>query len=1025
MSNVKLAIRVRPFTEKEVKSEKNHSPVVSILDEKTVTITNIKVSLSGAGDSRERLRRYQADYVFDSMSSSSPSYASQEKVFQTIGQPVLDTISSGISACVLAYGQSATGKTYTMMGTEASPGLIPRLCLAFAETEPLDLTVSFFEIYNERVHDLLASEVLPCNSLPRRTGNTRKDLRVREHPTKGPYVQNLRRVSVHDVESLLSIVSEGKRQRRSAATKRNCNSSRSHALLEISTPHATLRLVDLAGSEKAGQEGNGGCRQKEGSNINKSLVALSNVISALVRDGGRGRFVPYRNSALTLLLRDCLSGDSSTFIIATISPSISCLSETASTLRWVARARYLPVKNPHNKDNLTTKSALQAQYNQLLLELTKHYIRYVPATGKILFEDKHWDLNVEKICKKENIGNIMNFSLAKVTNNLDSVPTMGDEGSNLVTKVDKQDIAKEINNEIDNLLGVPLARSGTDIDIVMPTRNQRQYRSQEVLSPEKIEQLQLNKDILSDPSLSEHRLDKTKSDNINLKSPVSILYDKNQRAEIVASVTERLYSKLKNNEISDQKPEGTLDKKNSHPMNELKICTNARQRLMEISQKAIRNKRRIGIPAYTQTRKNIIRMRDQCIDAQRDLLSYQHFELNNIKHLCYRDVSTETKSLTPRYKEVATGSDYGNLSTNDNFTTTEFNRKVYKETGTMATICSKERCTQTLNVLKPPKKKRRSIISKYLKHFERKSINNTPSIININITPLYNQEIEPEYSGDGNNQNIQCNIMAPDLLKNHGIESLQTKTNPINQDQSSDEDSSSCDVQVEALEAVVTDDGTDSSEMFMLPKPLIYNTGTETHEKQETKILSSSTEEEHDNHSMNCSDIEDDLRSKLYLNQSFRSLDTDESNNSTKTEDWCCKRSNSLRRSNTNQRTKFKTAKSKLYKEFLGMKKENDSAEESSSYSSFYCPSSNNINNNMIPRKPIKFEKIEKTYDRRDSFKNVERKIENSCKKLESATNNYENYLDNYTRNVKPVLRTPTEYLQHLIEIRKELVKDD
>ncbi|XP_045533540.1 kinesin-like protein KIF16B [Pieris brassicae] len=279
-------INIKAF--RELKSEKNHTTVVSILDEKTVTITNIKVSLSGAGDSRERLRRYQADYVFDSISSASPSYASQERVFQTIGQPVLDNISRGISACVLAYGQSATGKTYTMMGTEANPGLIPRLCLAFADTGPLELTVSFFEIYNERVHDLLASDVLPCNSLPRRTGNTRKDLRVREHPTKGPYVQNLRRVSVHDVESLLSIVSEGKRQRRSAATKRNCNSSRSHALLEISTPHATLRLVDLAGSEKAGQEGNGGCRQKEGSNINKSLVALSNVISALAPNSPSG-----------------------------------------------------------------------------------------------------------------------------------------------------------------------------------------------------------------------------------------------------------------------------------------------------------------------------------------------------------------------------------------------------------------------------------------------------------------------------------------------------------------------------------------------------------------------------------------------------------------------------------------------------------------------------------------------------------------------------------------------------------------
>ncbi|XP_073958585.1 kinesin-like protein KIF16B [Choristoneura fumiferana] len=142
---------------------------------------------------------------------------------------------------------------------------------------------SFLEIYNERVHDLLVGEdpPLPFNSLPRRRGNARKDLRVRQHPTKGPYVQNLRRVAVNDVETLLALVSEGGRRRRTAATRRNTSSSRSHALLELSTPKATLHLADLAGSEKASWEGCCGGRQKEGANINKSLVALSNVISAL------------------------------------------------------------------------------------------------------------------------------------------------------------------------------------------------------------------------------------------------------------------------------------------------------------------------------------------------------------------------------------------------------------------------------------------------------------------------------------------------------------------------------------------------------------------------------------------------------------------------------------------------------------------------------------------------------------------------------------------------------------------------
>ncbi|GBP91575.1 Kinesin-like protein unc-104 [Eumeta japonica] len=203
-----------------------------------------------------------------------------------------------------------------------------KLTSAPNETRPQD----FLEIYNERVHDLLvggSEEGRDCSSLPRRRGNARKDLRVREHPTRGPYVQNLRRVVVRDCESLLNLVREGARRRRTAATRRNPVSSRSHALLELVTPQATLHLADLAGStggkhdfpihdegeedntervgmscfppvmsthfsftqmecsrypegnEKASWEGCGGGRQKEGANINKSLVALSNVISAL------------------------------------------------------------------------------------------------------------------------------------------------------------------------------------------------------------------------------------------------------------------------------------------------------------------------------------------------------------------------------------------------------------------------------------------------------------------------------------------------------------------------------------------------------------------------------------------------------------------------------------------------------------------------------------------------------------------------------------------------------------------------
>ncbi|CAG9789384.1 unnamed protein product, partial [Diatraea saccharalis] len=141
MSNVKLGIRVRPFTEREFKSDKDRTRVVNIVDEHTVTITNVKVSISGAGDSRTRVRTYSADYAFDSACSfTNPSYASQEKVYDTIGREVVEFVSRGSSACVLAYGQSATGKTYTMMGPDTDPGLVPRICRALATEQPLEIT---------------------------------------------------------------------------------------------------------------------------------------------------------------------------------------------------------------------------------------------------------------------------------------------------------------------------------------------------------------------------------------------------------------------------------------------------------------------------------------------------------------------------------------------------------------------------------------------------------------------------------------------------------------------------------------------------------------------------------------------------------------------------------------------------------------------------------------------------------------------------------------------------------------------
>uniref|UniRef100_A0A668AZQ3 Kinesin-like protein n=1 Tax=Myripristis murdjan TaxID=586833 RepID=A0A668AZQ3_9TELE len=331
----------------------------------------------------EKLLEFGFDYCYWSVDPADPHYASQEEVFQDLGVSVLAGASEGYNVCLFAYGQTGSGKTYTMMGTPDSIGLTPRIC---------QVRLYFLEIYNERVRDLL------------RRGEQKKraSLRVREHPEKGPYVQDLSQHVVSDCKQAMDLLEEGIANRITAATHNHDASSRSHAIFTIQYTQAILEdnlpseivskinLVDLAGSERADPSY---CRDRltEGSNINKSLVTLGIVISALAQNsqmssscqsinsmasegdgstvgshssslsgggggggaGGGGRrhcFIPYRDSVLTWLLKDSLGGNSKTIMIATVSPSASSYSETLSTLRYAAHARNIVNKPRVNED---------------------------------------------------------------------------------------------------------------------------------------------------------------------------------------------------------------------------------------------------------------------------------------------------------------------------------------------------------------------------------------------------------------------------------------------------------------------------------------------------------------------------------------------------------------------------------------------------------------------------------------------------------------------------------------------------
>uniref|UniRef100_A0AAY4A904 Kinesin-like protein n=1 Tax=Denticeps clupeoides TaxID=299321 RepID=A0AAY4A904_9TELE len=370
MANVRVAVRVRPLSARE---RQDGGRIIVDMDDKQVRIRNMKVDrrVDAHVDARERLLEFTFDFCYWSLDPEGPRHASQEEVRPDLGVSVLSAAEEGYNVCLFAYGQTGSGKTYTMMGTPDSMGLTPRICQVH------------FEIYNERVRDLL------------RTADHKKPtpLKVREHPDTGPYVQGLSQHLVSDYRQAVVLLEKGIANRITAATHVHDGSSRSHAIFSIQYTQASLEnglpseisskinLVDLAGSERADPNF---CRDRitEGANINKSLVTLGIVISALAQNsqmfsscqsinsvtsegegsfagsqssslsgGGRRHcFIPYRDSVLTWLLKDSLGGNSKTIMIATISPSCGSYSETASTLRYAGHARNIVNKPRVNED---------------------------------------------------------------------------------------------------------------------------------------------------------------------------------------------------------------------------------------------------------------------------------------------------------------------------------------------------------------------------------------------------------------------------------------------------------------------------------------------------------------------------------------------------------------------------------------------------------------------------------------------------------------------------------------------------
>ncbi|XP_026729708.1 kinesin-like protein KIF18A isoform X1 [Trichoplusia ni] len=369
-ANIRVVVRVRPLNEKEM--ELNNRIVVDVVDDKMLVF-----------DPKEEVRPFfyqgvqqpnknflkrankELKFVFDNVCGQS---ATNKDVFELTTKDILASLMEGYNCSVFVYGATGAGKTFTMIGNNEHPG-ITYLTMehlfytinSFEKDREFDIGVSYIEVYNENVYDLLKPSRTP--------------LQLREDSKYGVMVAGLTLNSIKTARELLNMLENGNKNRTQHPTDANAESSRSHAVFQVYVKMryktssqlriVKLSMIDLAGSERASATGCVGERFKEGANINKSLLSLGNCINRLA-DGGS--YIPYRDSKLTRLLKDSLGGNCKTVMIANVSPSSVSYEDTYNTLKYAARANKIQLSI---KKNIVDGDMRMSQYVKVIEELKK------------------------------------------------------------------------------------------------------------------------------------------------------------------------------------------------------------------------------------------------------------------------------------------------------------------------------------------------------------------------------------------------------------------------------------------------------------------------------------------------------------------------------------------------------------------------------------------------------------------------------------------------------------------------------
>jgi len=350
--NVKVVVRCRPLNDKEVKN--NHESIVKM------DVKMGQIEIGNPKSTGDPPRSFTFDSIYD-------WNCTQTDIFEETFQNILDSVLNGFNGTIFAYGQTGTGKTFTMEGVRSKPelrGAIPRSFehifkhIARSTDQQYLVRASYLEIYQEQIRDLLSKD-------------QSKRLDLKERPDTGVYVKDLLSFVTKSVKEIEHVMNVGNQNRSVGATNMNEHSSRSHAIFVITVECGEkgldgenhirvgkLNLVDLAGSERQAKTGAKGERLKEATKINLSLSALGNVISALVSSSGH---VPYRDSKLTRLLEDSLGGNAKTVMVANIGPANYNYEETLTTLRYANRAKNIKNKPKINED---PKDALLREFQE-------------------------------------------------------------------------------------------------------------------------------------------------------------------------------------------------------------------------------------------------------------------------------------------------------------------------------------------------------------------------------------------------------------------------------------------------------------------------------------------------------------------------------------------------------------------------------------------------------------------------------------------------------------------------------------